>query len=404
MIPVSPDSGIPLRAVPPALRGFMRIAAHLRFGTLDLGLPDGRILRLEGLEPGPAAVLVLNAPNAFARRLALGGDVGFAESHIAGDWDSPDLTGLIELLALNRAAVEAAMPGGLAARLLGLLRALLNRNTRSRARRNASAHYDLGNAFYAAWLDPTMTYSAAMFGPGDDLEAAQIRKYRVLAEATGIAQDHQVLEIGCGWGGFAAFAAREIGCRVTALTVSAEQASHAAARVAAEGLADRVEIRRQDYRDARGTFDRVIAIEMIEAVGEAHWPAFFETLRDRLAPGGRAGLQAITVRDDLFPAYRREHGFIRRSVFPGGMLPSPAVLAELERGSGFARRSERVFGADYARTIAAWRERFRDAWPEIAGGRFDERFRRKWDYYLAYCEAGFRTGTIDVRQIVLERG
>jgi cyclopropane-fatty-acyl-phospholipid synthase len=338
-----------------------------------------------------------------ARRLALGGDVGFAEGYLAVEWDSPDLTGLIELFAVNREAVEVALPKGLGARLVGLLRALLNRNTRARARRNAVAHYDLGNAFYAAWLDTSMTYSAAIFGPGDDLAAAQARKYRALAEATGIGPGHHVLEIGCGWGGFAIFAAREIGCRVTAVTVSAEQARHAAERIVVEGLADRVTVRREDYRDVRGTFDAVVAIEMIEAVGEAHWPAFFATLRDRLVPGGRAGLQVITVRDDLFPAYRKEHGFIRQTIFPGGMLPSPAALRALEAGAGLTRRSERAFGPDYARTIVAWRERFRDAWPEIAGGRFDERFRRMWEYYLAYCEAGFRTGTIDVRQIVLEK-
>jgi cyclopropane-fatty-acyl-phospholipid synthase len=379
------------------------VAAHLRFGRLDLGLPDGRTLRLQGVEPGPEAVLVLHAPGAVARRLALGGDVGFAEGYLAGEWDSPDLTGLIELFAVNRPAVEAALPKGIVARLVGLLRAVVNRNTRARARRNAAAHYDLGNAFYRAWLDPSMTYSAAIFGPGEDLAAAQARKYRALIDATGIGPGHHVLEIGCGWGGFAAFAAREIGCRVTAVTVSTEQALFASERIAAEGLSDRVAIRREDYRDVRGTFDAVVAIEMIEAVGEAHWPAFFAALRDRLAPGGRAGLQVITVRDDLFPAYRREHGFIRRMVFPGGMLPSPAVLRALEAGAGLERRTERVFGADYARTIVAWRERFREAWPEIAGGRFDERFRRMWEYYLAYCEAGFRTGTIDVRQIVLEK-
>ena len=403
VILVPPAQGALPRDLPPALLGFIRVAAHLRFGRLDLGLPDGRTLRLQVVEEGPEAMLVLHAPRAVARRLALSGDRGFAEGYLAGEWDSPDLTGLIELFAVNREAVEAALPKGFGARLVGFLRALLNRNTRARARRNAAAHYDLGNAFYAAWLDPSMTYSAAIFEPGDDLVAAQARKHRALAEATGIGPGHHVLEIGCGWGGFALFAAREIGCRVTAVTVSAEQARHAAERIAAEGLADRVTVRREDYRDVRGTFDAVVAIEMIEAVGEAHWPAFFATLRDRLATGGRAGLQVITVRDDLFPAYRKEHGFIRQTIFPGGMLPSPAVLRALEAGAGLTRRSERAFGPDYARTIVAWRERFLDAWPEVAGGRFDERFRRMWEYYLAYCEAGFRTGTIDVRQIVLEK-
>ncbi len=403
VIPVSREHGIPVRDLPPALRGILRIAVHLRFGQLDLALGDGRVVRVSGAETGPEARIALRNLNALARRMMLRGDIGFAEGFVAGDWDSPDLTGLFELLAVNRAAVEAALPRGWTARLLGALRALLARNDRPRARRNAAAHYDLGNAFYAAWLDAGMTYSSALFGPGDDLEAAQERKHRALAQALDLGPGHHLLELGCGWGAFAAFAAREIGCRVTALTLSAEQARFARERIAAEGLSDRVEIRLQDYRDVTGAFDRIAAIEMLEAVGEAHWPRFYATLRDRLVPGGRAGLQVITVRDDLFPAYRREHGFIRAQVFPGGMLPSPGTLRAQEAAAGLVRRSERAFGADYARTIVEWRLRFRDAWPDLVGGRFDERFRRRWEYYLAYCEAGFRTGTVDVRQVVVER-
>jgi len=403
LIPVSLESGIPIRELPPALRGLLRIAAHVRFGAIEIVLPGGRALRLSGLEPGPEATIVLRDVDALARRLALKGDVGFAEAYAAGSFDSPDLTALFTLLALNREAVEAALPQGWRAALLRVVRAVLARNTRSRARRNAAAHYDLGNAFYAAWLDEGMTYSAALFGPGDDLEAAQARKHRALADAVDLSPEHRVLELGCGWGSFATFAAREIGCRVVAVTASAEQARLARERVAAEGLADRVEVRLADYRDVAGAFDRVVAIEMIEAVGEAHWPAFYRTLRERLVPGGLAGLQVITVRDDLFPAYRREHGFIRAQVFPGGMLPSPGALRREEAAAGFLRRGERAFGADYARTLVEWRLRFRDAWPDLSGGRFDERFRRRWEYYLAYCEAGFRTGTIDVRQVALER-
>lgn len=403
LIPVSLETGIPVRELPPALRGILRVAAHLRFGELDLVLPDGRAIHLAGAEPGPEAVLAIRNVSALARRLALKGDIGFAEAYLAGEWDTPDLTALFTLLAVNRAAVEAALPKGWKAALLRALRGLLARNGRSRARRNAAAHYDLGNAFYAAWLDPTMTYSAALFEPGDELEDAQLRKYGALAESLGIEPGHHVLELGCGWGGFAIYAARELGCRVTALTVSAEQARFARDRVETHRLGDRIEIRQQDYRDVRGRYDRIVAIEMLEAVGEAHWPGFFRTLHERLVPGGFAGLQVITVRDDLFPDYRREHGFIRDMVFPGGMLPSPGILRTQEARAGFLRRRERSFGADYARTLVEWRLRFRDAWPDLAGGRFDERFRRSWEYYLAYCEAGFRTGTVDVRQVVLER-
>jgi cyclopropane-fatty-acyl-phospholipid synthase len=280
----------------------------------------------------------------------------------------------------------------------------LNRNSRAGSRRNIHAHYDLGNAFYAQWLDRSMTYSSALFdAAGRDLAAAQARKYQALCERTGIGPDDHVLEIGCGWGGFAEHVASRIGARVTALTISREQHEFARRRIAEIGLADRVEVRLQDYRDETGSYDRIASIEMFEAVGKEYWPTYFGQLRDRLKPGGTAGLQVITIRDEFFATYSREIDFIRRYIFPGGMLPTPSIMRDLGLRAGLPLVSERVFGLDYARTLAEWRDRFLQAWPTIRPLGFDERFKRIWQYYLCYCEAGFRAGSIDVRQMVFAR-
>jgi cyclopropane-fatty-acyl-phospholipid synthase len=280
----------------------------------------------------------------------------------------------------------------------------MNRNTKAGSRKNIHAHYDLGNAFYAAWLDDSMTYSAGIYAPGDDdLRSAQQRKYRALAERIGIRRGDSVLEIGCGWGGFAEYAAREMGCTVTGLTISREQHDFAVARIAAAGLSDRVTIRMQDYRDERGVYDRIASIEMFEAVGEQYWATYFRQLHDRLKPGGTAGLQVITIKDESFAFYKKEIDFIRHYIFPGGMLPTPSHLHALGQRFGLPLVSERIFGLDYARTLADWRERFHAAWPNLTSMGFDERFRRMWEYYLSYCEAGFRSGNIDVRQVVFAK-
>ncbi|HEV2605059.1 MAG TPA: cyclopropane-fatty-acyl-phospholipid synthase family protein [Microvirga sp.] len=391
------------RDLPSGAQRILRLASHIRSGTLVVCTPDGRRLRFVGREPGVDATIVVN-DWAFTKRLASSGDLGFAEGYLHGEWDTPNLPALLTLLATNRDLVAALLPNRSALRIWQVLRHRLNRNTRAGAKRNIHAHYELGNRFYKAWLDPTMTYSSALFGQGDDdLASAQIRKYRALADALDLKPTHHVLEIGCGWGGFAAFAAEAIGCRVTALTISPAQATYARERIAQAGLADRVEIKLQDYRDERGFYDRVVAIEMFEAVGEAYWPVFFRTMAARLRAGGRAGLQVITIRNDRYAGYRRDIDFIRRFVFPGGALPPADALRSLGARSGLALEAERAFGRDYARTLVHWRERFRAAWPSIAPLGFDERFRRLWEYYFAYCEAGFRTGTIDVRQMVFAK-
>lgn len=396
----------PARPAPggPLLRRMVERIGELRRGSLRLILPDGTVRLLRGGEPGPSADLEVHSAR-LATRTLLGGSVGFAESYLAGEWDSSDLVALLELFEHNADAWGGSYYGSRALALLRRLRHALRANSRPMARRNVRAHYDLGNDFFAAWLDPTMLYSSALFEDGAaDLETAQLAKCRHLARLIELRPGHRLLEIGSGWGAFAILAAREFGARVTSLTISPAQAEHARRRVQEAGLGDRVEIRLEDYRDTRGRFDRIASIEMLEAVGEAYWPVFFARLRDRLEPGGIAGLQLITIADPWFEAYRSNPDFIQIYVFPGGMLPSPSVLARQYRAAGLVATAERRFGADYARTLAVWRARFEAAWPRLRGRSFDERFRRLWRYYLAYCETGFRTGSIDVRQVRLEQG
>lgn len=392
-----------LRNVPRVVRLALRFAAKLRRGTLDVTLPDGRRLRCGGAEPGPAAAMTVHNYG-FAWRFLNGGDIGIAESYLRREWDTPDLTKFLYLFCVNHEIIQALLGDKPLMRLVQNVRHWFNRNTRRQARKNIYAHYDIGNAFYSAWLDPSMTYSSALFEDGTpDLTAAQNNKYRRLAEAINLQPGQKVLEIGCGWGGFAEFAAKNYDAKVVGLTISTEQRDFARKRIHEAGLSDKVEIRFQDYRDERDQYDRIASIEMIEAVGEQFWPQYFGQLRDRLKPGGFAGIQAITIQDRFFQSYRREVDFIQRYVFPGGMLPSPDVLKSLGDKFGVPVIRERIFGQDYAKTLASWRDNFRAAWPNLTPLGFDERFRRLWEYYLAYCEAGFLSGNIDVRQVVFAK-
>ena len=333
------------------------------------------------------------------RRLITRGDIGFAEGYVSGDWDTPNLTALLLAFAENYDHLEKIIGGHPLARGIDAILHALSPNTRKGSRRNIVAHYDLGNDFYAEWLDPGMTYSAALFAsPNQALGEAQRAKYAALADACDIRPGQSVLEIGCGWGGFAEYLAAERGVTVTAITLSPSQKAYAERRIHQAGLADRVSIQLIDYRDIQGRYDRIVSVEMFEAVGEAYWPTFFETLRARLTPEGRAALQIITIRDDLLPVYRRRPDFIQMHVFPGGMLPSEERLAEVTSGSGLSARIVRRFGLDYAETLHRWRLAF-DA--SRSAGK-DERFRRLWRYYLAYCEAGFISGRINVVHMTVE--
>ena len=338
------------------------------------------------------------------RRLLLGGAVGLGEAYMDGDWDSADLTALLELGEINDRAAGLAFDGHPLLRLGLKLWHRLHDNSRRGSRRNISAHYDLGNSFYSQWLDSGMTYSSALFAEeGESLAKAQRRKYRVIAEDIGLKPGMRVLEIGCGWGGFAELMAGEYGATVVGLTLSSEQHAWATRRLAQAGLGHCTDIRLQDYRDVTGQFDRIVSVEMIEAVGERWWPTYFATLRDRLVEGGKAGLQAITIEDGRFESYRRGCDFIQRHVFPAGMLPSPGALRQQAERAGLELVTTRYFGPDYDRTLALWERNFQAAWPRIQPLGFDARFKRLWEFYIAYCRAGFRTGAVDVRHLVLSR-
>ena len=370
---------------------FLRLAARIRHGSLTLRLPDGDTMRFGNPADGPAADLLLDH-SAAARCLLLGGDIGLAEAYGDGLWRTSDLPALIELGIRNEAELGRTIVGTAALALINRLFHRSRANTRGGSRRNIAFHYDLGNDFYRLWLDPGMTYSSALYeNAGQSLEEAQDAKIRRVGALLDLAPGRTVLEIGCGWGGMAEHLARDHGASVVGLTLSTEQLAFAQER-----LGGAAEFRLQDYRDVGGRFDRIVSIEMIEAVGEAHWPRYFSTLRDRLHPGGAAVVQAITIEDGRFAGYRRGCDFIQRHIFPGGMLPCPRVMREQAERAGLVIDHVEMFGLSYAQTLAEWRRRFLEAWPQAAALGFDERFRRLWDYYLSYCEAGFRAGTIDV--------
>lgn len=372
-----------------------------RIGILTLVLPDGREMRLAGDLEGPEARLEIRDYR-FINRVMRTGTIGFGEGYMAGEWDTPDLSRALEVLAANFARFEGVSFGNPVMTAINLLGHALRGNTRWGSKRNIHAHYDLGNAFYSRWLDPTMTYSAARFAsPGEPLPQAQARKYRTLAQAMDLRADHRVLEIGCGWGGFAEFAAGEVGANVTAITISEAQYKFAKERIFKLGLNEKADIRLVDYRDIDGTFDRVASIEMFEAVGERFWPTYLDKVRDSLNPGGQAGLQIITIRDELFDHYKRTPDFIQKYIFPGGMLPSEARLRAATDKAGLSWGPISRFGVCYADTLAEWGRRFEAAWEEITHLGFDERFRKLWRFYLSYCEAGFRTERTDVVQLSL---
>jgi cyclopropane-fatty-acyl-phospholipid synthase len=402
-VDVTPANIGSIAGIPPLARIAFGALAKIRHGSMTITLPDGRRLRFRGAEPGEDAELVIRDFR-LTRRFFAGGDLGAAEAFLDGMWDSPNVTAFLQFFLRNKEALQDKMHGMPVARLFSRIGHLMRRNSKTGSRRNIEYHYDLGNRFYTQWLDPTMTYSAARFAhPGQALSEAQTNKYRSLAEQIGLKPEHHLLEIGSGWGGFAEYAAKEIGCRVTGITISKEQLAFARERMAQKQLSHKVDIRYQDYRDVDEKFDRIASIEMFEAVGEEYWPTYFRKVRDCLKPGGKAGLQIITIADRSFAAYRKRADFIQRYIFPGGMLPSPAVLRQQVAQAGLTWADNLEFGLDYAETLRLWRERFRAAWPDIRAQGFDERFRRMWEYYFSYCEAGFRAGNIDVTQVTLAR-
>jgi cyclopropane-fatty-acyl-phospholipid synthase len=389
--------------IPRAARLLFSFLSHLRHGRLDVITPDGQRITFQGDLAGPSAYLRIDDWSVCFQALK-SGDIGFAEAFLSGKWTTDDLVALLQLIAQNRAVLETAMRGRWLGKLFYRLRHLLRSNTRRGSRRNIHAHYDLGNEFYEAWLDPTMSYSSALFDSSStrSLESAQLAKYRRILDALGVKKGDRVLEIGCGWGGFAELAAAECGAYVQGVTLSSRQLEFARERMRSKGLDSQVELALCDYRDVTGTFDYVVSIEMFEAVGEAYWPAFFNTVRNRLRPGGRAMIQSIVIADELFDNYRRSTDFIQQYVFPGGMLPSPSEFTVQASRAGLGVRNNYFFGIDYAETLQRWRERYNDVAPSLRKLGFDDRFERLWNFYLCYCEAGFRVGSIDVGQMELE--
>ena len=358
--------------MPAAARAVIALLERLRHGRLTLVTPAGRALAFGAGEPH-ATVRLANW-NVFGASLAKG-DIGFAETYIAGDWSADSLASVLRVLVANRDVIERAVYGSWWGGLLHRVRHLLNRNSRAGSRRNIHAHYDLGNPFYATWLDASMTYSSALYGddPARPLQDAQHAKYRRILDVLGLRPGARVLEIGCGWGGFAEMAARD-GLHVTGLTLSTEQHAWATRRLADAGLAERARFLLQDYRDEHGRYDAIVSIEMFEAVGEPYWDAYFATVRRCLAPGGRAVVQTITIDESLFERYRRGTDFIQQYIFPGGMLPTKTVFAERAARAGLAVDERFDFGLDYARTLKAWRESFVASLPRIASQGFDARF------------------------------
>lgn len=397
-----PPLALRARGLPAAARAVLRLLQGLHTGTLTLQGPDGATAQFGSGQAPHAALRVKDwaVCGATLRR----GDVGFGEAYLAGHWSSPDLAALLRLALANRAALEAAIHGRWWGALADRLRHLLNRNSRSGSRRNIAAHYDLGNPFYRLWLDETMNYSAAWFG-GDfaqPLAQAQRAKMRRALDACGLAPGQRLLEIGCGWGAVAELAVAERGLAVTGVTLSREQLAFAQARLARHGLA--ADLRLQDYRDIpEQGFDAIVSIEMFEAVGRAYWPGYFRAVRDKLRPGGRACIQTITIRDDLFARYVRGTDFIQQHVFPGGLLPSPSAFRAAAEAQGLRVLGSVDFGADYAETLRRWRRDFLAREAEVRAQGHDERFLRLWEFYLAYCEAAFDTGNTGVVQFTLQR-
>jgi cyclopropane-fatty-acyl-phospholipid synthase len=388
--------------IPAAARTVLQLLQRLQQGSLTLQLPDGT-LRHFGPGGSPAAAITLRNWNVCSAALR-SGDIGFAESYIAGDWTTPHLTDLLTLFIANRHQVDSMVYGSWAGRLLYRVRHLLHRNTRAGSQKNIHAHYDLGNAFYRLWLDDTMNYSSAWFqgDPTGDLRTAQHAKVRRALEQAGVQAGDRVLEIGCGWGALAEMATAEMGASITGVTLSTEQLAFARARMERLGTSAQADLRLQDYRDINdGPYDAVCSIEMVEAVGRAYWPTYFQSVHRLLKPGGRACIQSIVIDDRLFERYIGSTDFIQQYIFPGGCLPCPREFRREAQAAGLRVQEEFTFGTDYAETLRRWRERFLAQRAQILQQGFDERFMHIWEFYLAYCEAAFTMGDIDVVQYTL---
>ncbi len=423
------------RNAPAAARTLLQLLQRLRHGSLTLQLPDGSMQRF-GDGQGIHASMSLHNWNVCSAALK-SGDIGFAESHIAGDWHTPNLTDLLRLLIANRRDIEDVIYGSWFGRLAYWVKHKLNRNSRTNSRKNIHAHYDLGNAFYELWLDGTMNYSSALFEtPDQDMVAAQQAKVRRALRLAGVQSGDRVLEIGCGWGALAEMATTEFGASITGVTLSTEQLAFAQRRMErlgipliddttaarppqggraptggsdphqrrSVGVAPRADLRLQDYRDIDdGPYDAICSIEMVEAVGREYWPTYFQSVARLLKPGGKACIQSIVIDDALFHRYIKGTDFIQQYIFPGGCLPCPREFRAEAQRAGLEVMDQFAFGPDYARTLRLWRDAFLHQQERVLQLGFDPRFLRIWEFYLAYCEAAFAEGSIDVVQFTLRK-
>ena len=371
------------------------------YGSIQIEFSDGYIENIKAKKPGPKAMLKINKPNA-AKEIIQGGSVAFAESYINKDISTDNLTNLIHYCALNNDQAESTFNISILKKIIHKVFHYKNKNTKNQAKKNISFHYDLGNKFYEYWLDKTMTYSSAIFNNKSiELEVAQNNKYKKLAELSAIKNGDQILEIGCGWGGFAEFIGNNYDCNLTAVTISREQYEYTKKRIFDANLSHKIDVLLCDYRNITGKFDKIVSIEMFEAVGKQYWNTFFKKIENILKPKGSISLQLITIDDNIYDVYKTNPDFIQKYIFPGGMLPSDKILKELINKTSLKINSIDSFSKDYAKTLNIWNKEFNKKWDKIEKLGFDENFKLLWNYYLSYCEGGFLSKNIDLKQIKL---
>ena len=382
-----------------------QIRKNWKAGSLEIEIIDYGKTIINGnneAEKSLCANIKINNLRAI-RRTFFSGDIGFFEGYRAGDWETNDLYSLLQIISSNLDGISEVQNNAPLKTTINLMLHWLRPNSKKGSRKNIYAHYDIGNSFFEKWLDKSMTYSAGIFDKSEDLESAQLRKYEEIAKSVDLKAGDNVLEIGCGWGGFAAYAAQYIGANVTCVTISKAQHDHTLELIKSRKLEDKINLKLLDYRDIDGQYDAIVSIEMFEAVGEAYWPTYFAKLQSLLKPNGKAGLQIITIRDDLFDDYRNNTDFIQNYIFPGGMLPSVEKLHEIAKAHDFTANIRRAFGIDYYKTLIEWGKRFEKAWNEGKIIGFDMNFKKLWDFYLAYCAAGFKSRRTDVVHLVLSK-
>jgi cyclopropane-fatty-acyl-phospholipid synthase len=380
-----------------------KVTLSIKSGCITFELTDGQKIHCDSGNIGPHALIKIHSFTALKRILS-GGYLGFAEGYINQEWTTPSLPTVFQFGTANLDVLDQNLTNNLLVRLLNSLSNFVYRNNKTGSRRNISKHYDLGNDFFSEWLDSSMTYSSALYSNDtDQLCSAQNKKYQRIIDVLNITENDKVLEIGCGWGGFAEYAARKTGAMISGITISQEQHTFASERINKAGLSHQVGIHLTDYRDVTGLYDKIVSIEMLEAVGEAYWPLYFKILSDRLHTTGSAMIQVITIPDDYFSFYRKSTDFIQRYIFPGGMLLCPSKIKEHGNAAGLSINDAHMFGDSYSKTIEEWQKSFQIQWHKIENLGFDERFKRIWEYYLDYTSAGFKSGSIDVGQFHLRK-